>query len=381
MFIKSKRQLLSSAILILLTGCSILPGTGPHTKSITETIENSKADASTVDAEYTTVRLNSKIVDVIGPPIIQTMPKIFAGVNQIDNAYKINVGSSLIVTIWDSSEMGSLSSAKISGVPISVTVESNGKVFVPFVGDLQVLDKTTTQVREEIVSALKGNAIDPQVQVVIAEHSGYSLSVLGDVNQQINIIVPPSGLRLLDAIALAGGAKAPSYESEIVLVRENNTMNLRMGDAIYTPANNISLMPMDTVQVLHKPKSYAALGAVDIQSKQHFDQEQLFLSDALAQVGGLNDNLADSSGVFLFRFETEERLNQIGAHIPNNVFKSGLATIYIIDFKEPGALFLANSFAMHDKDILYVSNASGSDFKKFVDIILAPIAMADRFGK
>ena len=39
----------------------------------------------------------------------------------------------------------------------------------------------------------------------------------------------------------------------------------------------------------------------------------------------------------------------------------------------PQAFFLAGSFLMQDKDILYVANAPGAEFRKFVTTILSPV--------
>jgi polysaccharide export outer membrane protein len=52
--------------------------------------------------------------------------------------------------------------------------------------------------------------------------------------------------------------------------------------------------------------------------------------------------------------------------------KGEAATIYRLDLTEPEAFFLARSFMMQDKDLIYVANAPAAEFRKFVANIVAP---------
>jgi polysaccharide export outer membrane protein len=43
--------------------------------------------------------------------------------------------------------------------------------------------------------------------------------------------------------------------------------------------------------------------------------------------------------------------------------------VYLINMREPASLFLARRFAVHDKDILYVSNSPFSDLQKVFGLV------------
>jgi len=137
--------------------------------------------------------------------------------------------------------------------------------------------------------------------------------------------------------------------------------------------NNVWMMPNDTVQVMHRPRSFSAFGAVSTKKRHLFKTENLSLAEALAESGGLNDGLADAGGVFLFRFEDPEVLEQAGLPVPETRFDGKVAAIYSLNFEEPEAFFLASSFAMQDKDLIYVANAFASEYYKFIRIYVQPL--------
>ena len=47
--------------------------------------------------------------------------------------------------------------------------------------------------------------------------------------------------------------------------------------------------------------------------------------------------------------------------------------IYHIDFKDPRALFLVQTFPMENKDVLYVANAPAAQLQKFLNLLVSTI--------
>jgi polysaccharide export outer membrane protein len=48
-----------------------------------------------------------------------------------------------------------------------------------------------------------------------------------------------------------------------------------------------------------------------------------------------------------------------------------LPVIYRVDMKDPGTFFVAQNFPIRNKDVLYISNASGAELQKFLNIVLS----------
>ena len=47
--------------------------------------------------------------------------------------------------------------------------------------------------------------------------------------------------------------------------------------------------------------------------------------------------------------------------------------VYPSDLKDPASFFIAQSFPMDNKDVIYVSNAPGADLQKFLNIVVSVI--------
>ncbi len=102
----------------------------------------------------------------------------------------------------------------------------------------------------------------------------------------------------------------------------------------------------------------------------NFEVHCISLVQALARVGGLQDNRADKQGVFLFRFEEPAVAQALGlTQGANNDGK--VPVVYRLDMSDPAVFFHAQNFRIQDKDVLYVSNASAAELQKFLNVLLS----------
>ncbi len=364
----------SSASLILTTlmmifgllGCAALPAAGPGLVDLS-------AQATAESADFAVIPLTGRNIAVVGPAMVRSINDGLGTTASRPARPMIDVGDQLVVSIWEPSSDGLFSTAENKQTQIDVAVDESKSIFIPYAGRVSVAGFGVEDLRDEIANKLQGQAIEPQVQVTLVARESQKLTVVGDVNAPGQFDVPPNGLRLIEAIALASGASAPSFESEVTVVRGTTRATVRMDNILQGNTNNIWLRPRDTIQVKHRPRSFTAFGAVTSQNLQPFQTERVTLAEALAQSGGLNDNLADAGGVFLFRYENPKRLDEIAVQQSVQATSQGIPTIYQLDFSQPEAFFLASAFIMRDKDIIYVANAPATDLQKFAATILAPI--------
>ena len=108
---------------------------------------------------------------------------------------------------------------------LPVTVGRDGAISVPFAGRVQAAGKTVDEVRVEIEHALADKVANPQVQVFTATSANAganSATVGGEVNKAGVFPLQPSGNRLLDLIAEAGGPRYPAYEITVHLTRNGH---------------------------------------------------------------------------------------------------------------------------------------------------------------
>jgi polysaccharide export outer membrane protein len=108
-----------------------------------------------------------------------------------------------------------------------------------------------------------------------------------------------------------------------------------------------------------------AFGASGEQGVFKFDAWRISVAEAVARARGLRDHLADPTSVFIYRGETREVAELLG--IDCSSFSGPIIpVIYNLNLREPSGYFLAKSFEMRNKDVVYVSNAVSVETEKFL---------------
>lgn len=249
-------------------------------------------------------------------------------------------------------------------------VDSDGQVRIPFAGSIQAAGRTPRQVEREIVDRLARKAHDPQVAVRLLRNAGSNVTVVGDVTTSARVPITPRGERLLDVLAAAGGVKQPIGKMTIQISRDGRVVSLPLEAVIRDPAQNIRLQADDIVTALFQPYSFTALGATGSTNAEiPFEATGITLAQALGRVGGLKDDRADIKGVFIFRLEDPAALDPAIAQTARRTPDGRIPVIYRVDLGNPATFFVAQSFPVRNKDVLYVSNAPLADLQKFVSIV------------
>jgi polysaccharide export outer membrane protein len=248
-------------------------------------------------------------------------------------------------------------------------VDRNGRITVPFAGEISVAGRTPAEVQRTIVSRLIGRAHQPQAIVRVVRGGSTEVAVVGDVQNAARFPLSPTGERILDAIAAAGGSRQAVGKTAIQLSRGARVASMPMEEIIKNPRHNVLLQADDVVTVLYQPYSFTALGAITKTSEVDFEATGVSVTQALGRIGGLRDDRADIRGVFLFRMEDPEALR--GYVLPNDARTPDgkIPVIYRFDLEKPANFFVAQRFRMRDKDVLYVSTAPGADLQRFVSVL------------
>jgi polysaccharide export outer membrane protein len=124
-------------------------------------------------------------------------------------------------------------------------VARDGAISVPFADRIPVAGKSPLEVQHDIEHRLAEKAIEPQVIVVVTKSVSNSATVSGEVVSGSRVPLSINGDRLLDLIALSGGAKSSVYETFVRLSREGVTVTIPMERLVSEPAENIYAWPGD----------------------------------------------------------------------------------------------------------------------------------------
>ncbi len=254
-------------------------------------------------------------------------------------------------------------------------IQRDGSITVPYAGRVNVVGKTTPQIEKEIVTQLTGKAIEPQAIVTLEKSLSNSITINGEVLKGQRIQLSTRGDHLLDIIAEAGGLNAPANQSFLELSRGGRTVRVAFQSVLNNPRENIYARPGDTLTVVKYPLTFTAIGATGNNSVQPFDAVGISLEEAIGKASGLLDSRADPEGVFVLRYEPVAIARNYPGITPAQAALNLVPVVYLINMREPKSLFLARRFAVHDKDIVYVSNSAFSDLQKvllLVGTITAP---------
>jgi polysaccharide export outer membrane protein len=358
----------------------VVPKDGPTGDEVRGGAEVSLADASNVS--YAIVKLTPLVSRHVQREV--TKPVLFRsavrGTGLPD--VRIGPGDTITVTIFEAQAGGLF----IPGQPGTSTgnfvnlpaqqIDRSGRIAVPYAGEITAVGRTPAEIQTDIENRLRSRAIEPQVVVTVNQRQSDEVSVLGDVNQPARFALEPGGTKILNAIARAGGSTAPGYESVITLQRRGRVDQALLTSIVANPSYNINLIPGDVVFVHREPRFFLVFGATPapgaVGGQQNrrftFESENLTLAEAVARAGGLQDSRADPRSVFLFRMEPRRLLQDIGVDVSK--YKEDMVpTVYTVDLSDTQGFFLANSFYMRNKDVIYVSDSPSVDLIKFLDIV------------
>lgn len=304
----------------------------------------------------------------------------------------IGQGDILDIAIWEAPpatlfggssggevRLGSASSGSLargSTLPEQM-VDSDGQITIPFVGQVKAAGRTPQEIARTIVTRLAGKAHQPQAIVRLSRNAAANVTVVGEVANSSRVPLTSRGERVLDVLATAGGVRQPVGKMTVQITRGTKVSALPLETVIRDPRQNVRLEPNDVMTLLYQPYSFTALGAIGRNDELPFEATGLTLAQALGRISGLQDSRADVKGVFIFRFEDPNAVDPALRQSAHLTPDGRIPVIYRINMKDPSSFFVAQSFPIRDKDVLYVANAPLADIQKFVSVIFStflPIA-------
>ena len=106
---------------------------------------------------------------------------------------------------------------------VSYTINADGILTLPIIGNIIVKDKTLAQVRDMIKDSLANILNQPSVSVKLVNRY---ISVLGEVRNPGHFSYSQENLSVFDALGLAGDLTKYSDRKEITLARNENGINM-----------------------------------------------------------------------------------------------------------------------------------------------------------
>ena len=272
-------------------------------------------------------------------------------------AYQLQPGDTLLVTVWDHPELTAPAGSQQQAVSNGRQVQPDGTFFFPYAGKINVTGKTVEQVRSTLASKLGRYLNDPQVDVNVVGNGG-KVSVQGAFTTTAPQDITTVPLTLSQAVGRAGVDVEHADLSGLMLVRDGKTYRLDQ-DALNRSgvAPDIYLKPGDQIYMPYNDrKEVYVVGEVRSPQAITFKTTDMSLTQALGRAGGLDQITSSGGSVYVIR--GMQSLKKIPG------------TVYHLNAKSPVAFALADEFRLLPGDVVFVGPAGITRWNRFVNQLL-----------
>jgi polysaccharide export outer membrane protein len=287
-----------------------------------------------------------------------------------DYDYRVGKGDILNITVWDHPELtipaGSMRSAQEAGN----WVHNDGTIFYPYIGKVKVEGMKLAEIRWMIADRLGKYIEKPQVDVTVAAFRSQKVYVTGEVTKPGTLPVTNVPLTLIEAINAAGGITEHANWEQVTLSRAGakKSFNLR---ELYQNGNanqNIVLQHDDVLHIARNDGNKVfVLGEVRQPKSYMIGRSGMTLAEALADAGGMFEQSANASGIFVIRQADPA---------------SGLvADVFQLNAKNATALIMAEQFRLQERDIVYVTAAPIARWNRVISQLLPSITGLYSLGR
>ena len=347
----------------LLSGCTVIPGSH-FSDSYGTVVKQYPAQSDDLSKFINIYPISAASILSLPAPVSVAPATDKALREQIANYdYRVGPGDVLSVTVWDHPELTTPAGQYRSSEEAGNWVHTDGTIFYPYVGNIQVADLKISEIRDLISKHLARYIESPQVDVTIAAFRSKWVYVTGEVANPGTLPITNIPLTLVDAVSKAGGVTALADWQTVVLNRGEQSLRFSLRDLYKNGdvSQNILLQANDVININRNDDSKVfVLGEVGKQQTLPMGRNGKTLAEALADAEGMSQITSDATGVFVFRRAPKE--------------SGRIADVYQLNAKNAAALVLADSFRLQERDIVYVTAAPISRWNRVIGQFLPTLS-------
>lgn len=348
----------------LVAGCG-LPRSGPNKGEIFSGSVQKQGDAFVVTVDDSVTQATSFEPSFRFPDAL-----INAGAVGSDT---ISPGDILGIRIWENVDDGLLAVGGGAAGLEQIQVDGAGFIFVPYAGRVKASGNSPEALRRILTEKLEAQTPDPQIVVQRVAGDGATVSLIGNVGGQGVYPIERPTRTLTAMLAQAGGVTLTPEITQVTLLRGGHSGTVFLQDLYEDPSLDVALRAGDRILVEQDERAFTALGATGAQVRVPFETRTMSAIEALSTVGGLNTNLADPTGVFVFRDEEPEVAAIV---LGRSDIVEQTRMVYVIDMTSPNGVFQARDFEIRDGDTVYVTEAPYTQFTRVLQAIITPLGTA-----
>lgn len=364
---------------------------GNHLSASHSQVVNKSTDEPSLSSLVNIYELTPSLVNqlkITAPRVVtQSNPKLDK--NLADYQYYIGAGDVLNITIWDHPELTIPAGSYRSSAEAGNWVHADGTIFYPYIGRVKVSGLTVTQVRDIIAKKLAKYIEAPQVDVNVAAFRSQKSYISGEVKAPGPQAITNIPMTLLDAVNKSGGITPDADWRHVTLTRNGVEQAISLYALIQKGdlTQNRLLSNGDIIHVpLNDNQKVFVMGEVKKPQTLKIDRTGMSLTEALSNVGGIDQLNADATGIFVIRNRKSEsaEVRSLASDQGNEENKSSkkegeqkpdpIANIYQLNMKDATALVLGTEFELEPYDVVYVTAAPISRWNRIISQLLPTIS-------
>jgi polysaccharide export outer membrane protein len=307
--------------------------------------------------------------------------------------YKVGLYDVLNITVWGHPEFNISATSSFPGLapqPITFSggndeqarraatatghlVDSEGNIFFPQIGVIQVAGLSSSEIRELLTQKLRAIIPDPQLDIGVVRYRSQKVYVFGKVENPKVIPVTDVPLTILEALSHVGKYKDGSEIFEVNLVRNEKSYLIDV-EAIYNDGDLSQNYILKDGDVLHFPDhtidQVYAVGEfqnnVSVPLPGHFFSAADLIQNE--KVGGLNLDSVDAGQIFIFRYR----------EVPPDEYHENtriVPQVFQLDISSAESMLLAANFPLQSNDVLFAAPTSLTRWNRVVLQILPTLRM------
>lgn len=349
-----QRFFATATLTAVLSACALAPGQHMDNAAFSQS-------GSAMSARYQLVPITGKEI------AMEAAGRKAAGIPQAlldfkPESYRIGVGDSLYITVWDHPELTSPAGTQQQSAANGRIVRSDGTLFYPYLGVVKAAGMTIEQLRSDLSRKLSRYVEQPQVDINVIAYGEQRVTVRGafmKTDPQPITVVP---MTLAQALGVATINTDTADLTDLVLTRDGQDYHLDLEALARSPhgAADIWLKAGDRIFLpYNESKEAYVVGEVVHPTAVPFKTGRMNLTQAIGRAGGLSPLTSKGRAVYVIRGVED--------------MEAAPATIYQLDAQSPAAFALAAHFQIQANDVVFVGPADVTRWNRLL-VQLLPIS-------
>lgn len=339
---------------LALTGCGLPRGAGFQSEVLAASNARTAQDGEAPVYDFAVFEVGRDVL-----PTIRQWPSnktpVFPWLDRRKQPASMIIapGDLVQITIWDAEENSVFSNAAQSATPLQETeVGSDGRIFVPYIGELTISGMSPTTARSRIEEEMTRTIPSAQVQLVVTPGRANTANLVAGVGAPGVYPLPDRNYRLLDLLSQGGGANPGLINPQVRLIRNDTTYGVSLRRLLAEPKLDTTLRGGDRVIVQQDERYFLSLGATGTESLHVFQKDEISALDAISIIGGLSDSRANPQGILILREYAPDQVRSDGAGPPKE------RVVFVLDLTTADGLFSAGTFNIQPNDLVYATESA-----------------------